>query len=75
MKTLQEAYTEAEYIRSVNPINPGDSFNNDPECFATYCDMQANSMLALGMVKWAHVKDVRDARDIARGSRIQILKV
>jgi len=65
MKTLEDARLEAAYIQSINPRSPGKTFNDDPKCFASYCDMQANTMIALGMVTWAEVKDVRDARDIS----------
>lgn len=39
---------ELGYIRSVDVRAPGGSFNCDPECFARYCDMQANSARAEG---------------------------
>ncbi len=36
-----EACNEVSYIQSVNPQNPGQSFNHDPSCFASYREMQA----------------------------------
>jgi hypothetical protein len=39
---------ELGYVRSVSIHRPGASFNFDPECFARYCDMQANSARADG---------------------------
>jgi len=35
--------TELEYIRSICPHNPGSDFNNDSDCFASYCEMQSHS--------------------------------
>ena len=37
-----EACKEVSYIQSINPRNPGATFNHDPECFQSYRNMQAN---------------------------------
>ena len=34
---------ELAYIQSVDPRDPGPSYNHSPACFASYCDMQANA--------------------------------
>ena len=43
-----EAYNEVSYIQSINPRNPGKSFNNDPDCFARYRKMQSDHARASG---------------------------
>lgn len=40
--TWPEAAKEVTYIQSVNPRNPGPTFNHDPECFTRYREMQSN---------------------------------
>lgn len=44
-KTQDQQHWQDElgYIRSVSIRAPGAAFNHDPDCFARYCDMQANS--------------------------------
>jgi len=37
-----EACKEVSYIQSINPRNPGSTFNHDPECFARYRKMQSD---------------------------------
>ena len=34
---------ELDYIQSVRPSAPGDSFNAEPGTFVSYCEMQAKS--------------------------------
>lgn len=47
-KPFEHYLAEAEYIKSINPKAPGDTFNNDPACFARYIAMQANAMDGAG---------------------------
>ncbi len=46
--TWTEANGESAYIRSIDPKNPGKAFNNDSECFASYCRMQAKHAMRSG---------------------------
>ena len=62
--TLDECRNELNYIKSVNPKRPGKSFNHDPDCFAEYCNMQANTMLHSGYRLLAH--ECTQSRDIAK---------
>jgi hypothetical protein len=62
MKTYEECITERNYILSINPVNPGETFNNDPQCFANYCNMQAD-IIGQRFPLMAH--EIRQARDIA----------
>ncbi len=55
--------SEADYIHSVNPKNPGINFNNNPACFARYCNMQANEALKDGFVLIS--QEILQCRDIA----------
>lgn len=61
--TYEEWKEEQRYIASVNPKAPGGAFNHDRQCFARYCNMQANSCRADGFYLTAH--DMTQARDIA----------
>lgn len=54
---------ELQYIQKLNPKNPGSAFSDSPECFARYCNMQANTAEKDGFPLIAH--DMRQARDIA----------
>jgi len=60
---VESAREELRYIQQVDPLNPGRHFNDDPKCFARYCNMQANTIEDAGWPLIAH--DVRQARDIA----------
>ncbi len=46
--TWTEANEESAYILSIDPKNPGKVFNDDPKCFASYCQMQANHAMRSG---------------------------
>ncbi len=46
--TWTESADEVRYIQSVNPKCPGSAFNNDPDCFARYRDMQYKQALHSG---------------------------
>ena len=46
--SVSEARAELAYIQGVNPINPGASFNYDPDCFANYCRMQETQAIHSG---------------------------
>ena len=61
--TYDDCKIEAEYIASVNALSPGAAFNNDPKCFARYCNMQANQMRHSGFHLMA--LDILQYRDIA----------
>ena len=37
-----EAVKEVTFIQSINPRNPGQSFNHDPACFEEYRAMQSH---------------------------------
>jgi len=63
MTTYEDWKEEHRFIESVNPRAPGVSFNHDPECFARYCNMQANCADVDGFHLVA--EDIRQARDIA----------
>lgn len=53
---------ELRYIKSINPIKPGNTFNNDPASFAEYCNMQANAFN-----EWhQQAEEMRQCRDIAQ---------
>ena len=41
---VTECNKERKYIESINPQHPGDTFNNDPNCFKRYCKMQADAI-------------------------------
>jgi len=41
-KSSNEWAEEMKYILSINPLNPGSSFNNDPDTFRKYVKMQSN---------------------------------
>lgn len=58
---------ERQYIKFVNPLKPGKTFNNDPACFARYCEMQLKAFKEFdnGSFDWFY-KDIQDAIDIAR---------
>lgn len=43
-----EACNEVSYIMSVNPCNPGPTFNDDPQCFDDYRNMQSRHAAASG---------------------------
>lgn len=43
-----EACKEVSYILSINPKNPGSTFNRDPECFKEYREMQSRHARASG---------------------------
>jgi len=58
---INDAYVEADFIASVDPKNPGKSFNASPECFARYCNMQANHYQDWPLI----AENMRQARDIA----------
>ena len=32
---------ELLYCELIDPLNPGPTFNDDPECFQRYCNLQA----------------------------------
>lgn len=66
---------ELAYIKSINPLNPpvefntvltseGRDINAARDCFASYCNMQANAVINDGFPLMA--KDMKDAADIAR---------
>lgn len=40
--TTNDARHELEFIKAVDHNAPGSCFNHDRDCFARYCDMQAN---------------------------------
>lgn len=40
--------TELQYIQSVQPGNPGGTFNDDPDCFVRYVEMQAKQAVKHG---------------------------
>ena len=61
--TIEECRNESAYIATINPKFPGRSFNDDPNCFARYCNTQANHVAASGFTLIAH--DITQARDIA----------
>lgn len=44
LMTTKQADEEMVYLEGINPLKPPKEFNYDRECFAKYCDMQANSM-------------------------------
>ncbi len=46
--TWTEANEESAYIHSIDPKNPGKAFDDDHKCFASYCQMQANSAMRSG---------------------------
>ena len=58
-------YCEAEfrYIKSIDPTSPGKTFNHERECFASYCNMQANVTMRAGFPLIAH--ECHQSRDIA----------
>ena len=60
---VMELIAEADYIRSVDPTNPGTTFNHDPSCFARYCEMQAKQADRGNFVLIA--AEMRKARDSA----------
>lgn len=66
-KTKEAREEERQYILSVDPKNPGKAFNDDPACFAGYCQMQLNSFMQWdnGSFSW-YYKDIQDAIDIAK---------
>lgn len=47
--TPGEVCAEVEYILSVDPENPGKTFNWDAQCFRNYVDMQARAFIAQGL--------------------------
>jgi len=51
--TTNEAwwFNELSYIESIDPANPGATFNHDPECFIGYCRMQINQAKRDGIAK------------------------
>jgi len=55
--------SELTYLKTINPKKPGDDFNNNPDCFARYCDMQAKQCFKIG----AHLtgEEIIQIRDIA----------
>ncbi len=59
--TFDKAKTELAYIKSKDPVYPGDSFNNDADCFARYCNMQANAFDQWPLI----AEEMRQSRDIA----------
>ena len=66
---------ELAYIQTINPLEPGATFNHSPECFARYCHMQARQMLRAK--HYLTVTDVLQSRDTAllfalpAGARLQ----
>ncbi len=63
--SISDASAETAYIRTVNPANPGYSFNCDPACFKRYCQMQATAIRDAGGVTHESL-----ARDICRHAQI-----
>lgn len=48
-RSIDKWNRELRFIESVDPRNPGETFNHDPDCFARYCNMQANAALRDGL--------------------------
>lgn len=42
-RAYEAARAELAFIRGIDPRNPGALFRYSQECFASYCNMQANS--------------------------------
>lgn len=63
----QECATEAAFIEGVNPTAPGRLFNNQPQCFGDYCEMQARQIDRSGFPEIA--EGVRVIRDQARAAQ------
>jgi len=47
-KSKDEWENELIYINSIDPVTPGNAFNDDRECFGRYCDMQAHAAIKDG---------------------------
>lgn len=41
-QTREHYENELLYVALIDPKNPGDTFNNDPECFKRYAQLQSN---------------------------------
>ena len=70
--SFDEAKVELEYIQSVNPVSPGENFNHDPNCFATYCRMQERQIYQSGFPLLT--MDVENCRLIAERMRESIVE-
>lgn len=65
VKCYADGFKAANYIKTINPVQPPKAFNYSPQVFAIYCNDQARSMIEWGHVEWAEVKDIRNAALIA----------
>lgn len=62
--TYEQCKAEADFIKSVNPLAPGDVFNNDRGLFVDYCALQIEKIKASSFPMVA--SDIIDAWGIAK---------
>ena len=70
--SFEEVKIKLDYIKGIDPLSPGENFNHDPNCFATYCRMQERQIYQSGFPLLT--MDVENCRLIAERMRESIVE-